>query len=931
MIRPFIFLLTVALSSHAYGQYDYNEERQKEAQRFLENIKKGQEYSNTKSSALKMNQQAVQEMTDRWKRNAGKPTSPPLDDATIIRNWNLRQKEKAVQAAIDADASAKRDAIISTINQKVDAVYQTFLEDGFYSCDAKMMALNWVVEDKGEVKYVVDARSKEAAEAHRQYVQKEKIAGFDELLDLVEQFDVAGYTALKALEKLKIRFPEKTALLDLLMPVYGFNFYIPYGNLRSKIMNWKEPESSFMHAGAAEKAEMNRHQAKWLKENPAAITLLLREKYSDDKTFKELVDYQVKNAHADVLHDLWLGVTLYDPFPDTKVTNIRWATEETPYRQLLSFDDFEMIRKHHNISGIQAIEKAIGNRFMRTFHDNNKKATKWLSDLYTDELKRFGDMGDLEALNAYALLTYFEITKSKKENAYLIFKTVMDGGLFYPVFIMNDPKALKVAGIENFGIYLRELEFKRQFTKEEQKAMEDVPVELMPRFLMTNSFSMDKRLKISQPGGPQNTIYYYGDIKNGMANGFGRSVTPSNVEYKGYWKNNTFHGEGELNKTEIAAEPFKGIFLEGKKYGYYVVNYKKFGHFAADEFINGNKYKELQLPVQDQENSASYKGEVANGMVNGFGKAEFSKTSSYEGFWKDNTFNGTGILKYNINDDYAGEFKNGGFNGWGKRNFGNGRIYAGEWKDGEMTGYGSFSFGSGPSIEGFFIKGIPQFPNTPQRKNVTPVTASFQNWQEAVENFDWLYLQKPVDDKNVLRYFKDGLLQYNVLVDKNTTAVTALTGSEIKEYTFEATYVELDKKVAKGHNGLIIETRDENGKITRLYYLINPSKGEFNMSNVDAENKWTDFTSPGKNNGWQTSPAIKGYDKNGAATNKLTIKKRGTSISIYANDQFLFTQKTIEAGREALENFKGIGLVQSSFAQGYIPSVSFKEEGGKKK
>lgn len=42
------------------------------------------------------------------------------------------------------------------------------------------------------------------------------------------------------------------------------------------------------------------------------------------------------------------------------------------------------------------------------------------------------------------------------------------------------------------------------------------------------------------------------------------------------------------------------------------------------------------------------------------------------------------------------------------------------------------------------------------------------------------------------------------------------------------------------------------------------------------------------------------------------------------------TQQTIGSDYRALENFKGIGLVKSSFAQGFMPAISFKEEAVKK-
>lgn len=930
MVRAFIFILTILTGSHAFGQYQYDEVRQREADLYLKMIKKGQEYSNIKSPEFKMNERAVQEMADMWKRRAGKPTTPRVDDATFIKNWNLRQKEKAAQAAEMAHNAAERKKVVSLIDQKTELVYETFIEDGFPPFEARVMALNWVEEAKGEVKFVLHERSQLAAAAYKEYLQKEKTAGFDELLDLIVQFDMAGYSALKALEKLKVRFPEKKNFIDLIIPFYGTNFYVAHGFQNTDIKNnYEDPTSAFMIAGEDIKAEMNTYLTKWLKENPASAALLQRD-YHSETSFKRLLKYQVVKQNKALLHDLLLGSVLFDTKNLSNAFYIRHATEDTPFRQLLSFDDFEIIRKHFNISGMEAIEKVINGKFMRVFHDAGKTATRWMSDLYTEELKGYGEEGDLNALNAYALLTYFEKTKNKKEEAYPMFKRVMDGGLPYPIFIMNDPKALKIAGIENFDIYRRELEFKCEFTKEEQEVLKDIPRNLMPRFLLEISFPRDNRLKIAQPGGPQKTLYYYGDIKNGMANGFGRSVTPEGIQYKGYWKNNKFHGEGELNQTEIGAEPFKGIFLDGKMYGYYAIDKKRKGHFNADKFVRDNNYKELEFSVPEIEGVATYRGEVANGMANGFGRAEFTNKTTYEGFWKNNKFEGTGILEVANDPPYLGEFRDGKFNGWGRKNFGYARMYVGDWKDGDVTGNGSFSWEH--PIEGAFINGIPYFPNTPQRKNVTPSTASFNNWQEAVENFDWLWLQTPIYDKAILRYFKEGRLHFNTLTERNVVTLTYLTGREIGDYAYEATYLLLNKKEAKGQNGLIILNKNNTGGITRLFFLIKPSSGKFYVGFLDAaRDEWVDFTSPGENNGWLRSAAIKGYDRNGVATNMLSIRKKGTVISFYVNDQLLFTQKTSDAGRGFLERFAGIGLVQANFAEGSVSDIRFVEDGPGKK
>ena len=67
-MKQIFLLLTVFFTSvQVYGQYIRDEQRQKELNNYLESIRKGRDYGNTNTSEFKMNEQAVQEMVDRWK------------------------------------------------------------------------------------------------------------------------------------------------------------------------------------------------------------------------------------------------------------------------------------------------------------------------------------------------------------------------------------------------------------------------------------------------------------------------------------------------------------------------------------------------------------------------------------------------------------------------------------------------------------------------------------------------------------------------------------------------------------------------------------------------------------------------------------------------------------------------------------------------
>lgn len=235
MIRPFILLLTLVLSSHAYGQYNYNEQRQKEADRYLESIKKGQEFSNTKSSEFKMNENAVQEMVDRWKgnRQTAKKTHEDLE-----RDYARKQAEESSHLI----RSLMRNLEIREKADEISTpVAMLYLDAGFEEFEAKALSLRSLraVPRSDEVVYQLDTAMLLAANAHILFQEKKDTGSFDELFGLVMKFRTAGYSALRALEKLEKRFPEQQDLIAYAKPFAALAYWT-----NGELMPWSYHSSS---------------------------------------------------------------------------------------------------------------------------------------------------------------------------------------------------------------------------------------------------------------------------------------------------------------------------------------------------------------------------------------------------------------------------------------------------------------------------------------------------------------------------------------------------------------------------------------------------------------------------------------------------------------------------------------------------------------
>lgn len=913
-MRFLFFLSSFFLAAAALGQGTttadyYQYQRDQQFKKYMETTGSTGMSGSIKTSSWGIDKNALKDIADMWDRRAGLKTPEEIERERAA----MRKKAELLEKQSWENSAKRSKELIEAKSRKAWADQQTrfylgtFLKDGFHYSEAYIMAVNWVREKQINKKWdIVDEyheRSDRAAIAYKTFLRKEMTASFEELMALVADFDMAGYTAVKSLEKLAKRFPEKQKQINALMPFHGMTFWENLGYQGSTYQTIQT--SAFAMTDSAMKVEMNNHLRVWMKEIPASVSLLNGEPRDEKKAFTTLVNYLVQQNDKELLHLLMLNTAMYEP-ELVKIINKAIDPPNHHIRGLLSWDDLEAIRKHHNISGYETIKRV--SRFKifdfpsSNFTDVN---ANWNLDLYADELKRYGEAGDAEALNSYAVLTLKGMTKDKKEDAYAIMKKSLEGGCMNPISTLKEPKIYRKLGIDHWGLYLREIEWKYNPPNVASHLSKNKPI-------------AEQKLKIEKPGKPFETIYYFGEIRNGMANGKGRGVTPENIDYYGDWKDNQWHGMGELRDLNSGRTLFAKLFFRGKKYGANN-SWEKAGHYENDEFTSNKKYKELQFAMPVTSVITKYNGEVANGMANGFGKADVGYLGTYEGFWKNNEFEGLGILE-NSSGKIYGEFKGGKLHGWGLKTFKNGITYAGDWREGEMTGKGAL-FGK-LNMEGEFLNGVLHFENAPKRSSTISATASFNSWKEAVENFNWTPLEVPVSDDNIMRYFKDGRLYFNQLRNTYIWSFTSLNGKQVSDYTYEATYHSNKSESTQCELGLLIEIDDNPGRDkTKLIYMIDPTTGNYYFGTFSyITNKWANLT------GWVTSAAIIRNNDKGEVTNKLALKKNGSAISIYANGQLLFTQKIEAPATAHLQKFGGVGIVQGTGAQGSISAISFKDE-----
>jgi hypothetical protein len=113
----------------------------------------------------------------------------------------------------------------------------------------------------------------------------------------------------------------------------------------------------------------------------------------------------------------------------------------------------------------------------------------------------------------------------------------------------------------------------------------------------------------------------------------------------------------------------------------------------------GKKHK--QLSYEDE--SATYEGELVNGVCEGLGVLRFSDGDIYRGTWKNDKREGRGVHLFSNGNRYEGDYKNGNREGRGVYLWPSGSRYEGDWKNDDREGRGVHLFFNGDRYEGDYM------------------------------------------------------------------------------------------------------------------------------------------------------------------------------------------------------------------------------------
>ncbi len=106
-------------------------------------------------------------------------------------------------------------------------------------------------------------------------------------------------------------------------------------------------------------------------------------------------------------------------------------------------------------------------------------------------------------------------------------------------------------------------------------------------------------------------------------------------------------------------------------------------------------------------NGDFYKGDIVNGLRQGFGTMNFAATGDvYEGYFSNDKLTGNGKFIYSNGDIYEGAVVDSKKQGYGKFVYANGNVYVGYFDNDVRSGEGKFTWASGAEYEGEFANDL---------------------------------------------------------------------------------------------------------------------------------------------------------------------------------------------------------------------------------
>jgi hypothetical protein len=243
--------------------------------------------------------------------------------------------------------------------------------------------------------------------------------------------------------------------------------------------------------------------------------------------------------------------------------------------------------------------------------------------------------------------------------------------MFHKILLRN---GLTYQATQYYDSYIGKLD---ETQKKNLKAIEESLLDPQKNCFVKELISSDDKGNISKfTGELKNGQYYFGQLM--------KKEDGKLEEYKGYFKDNKYEGEGILEKiNEDEDIIYKGNFEEGKitKGDYEDILGEGIKYLGT--FVEKNE-KMIFSPKKIISPQGEYEGQIKDDKPHGKGKIVYVNETSYEGDFVNGKRHGKGVEVKPNGDTYEGAFVNGKRHGEGVEIKSNGDIFDGKFENGEF-------------------------------------------------------------------------------------------------------------------------------------------------------------------------------------------------------------------------------------------------------
>lgn len=453
------YLCFLSLHTYVYAQGTtvaeyYQYQRDEAFKKYMENVSsKGMAGPANTNFNYSIDKKAVQDMVDMWEKRSGRKTTAEkeAEKAALRQKWATEYQQSLAYDAFDDN----RYLTYQNMRNFYADIYKSV---GFPVPEANMLANKQIMEKRatyndsyGVLVFVDNPAVDIAFSAKKTFEEIKQTASFEELIPLIYDFSFTGYSAIKALEYLETRFPDKKAIINTLKPLYGMSYW-QYIDVNFEVKSTTRPGKTDYYfscsnynrgEGTELYSEMADYVYKWMEEYPEGLVSLFESGNKYGGNF-EIIQHAFNKKQWQQYARFIVNFTMHgttslaekgkimEDFRQYGVYILKTKEERIDYEKgkYFTMQDFEAVRERYQIAGIKAMELLglVGSKNKSELSTSFGPKFPWFDAVYTEDIKRYADSGDKDAQFIYAVHQMKINKKNEWNQAYDVVKKLMEEG-----------------------------------------------------------------------------------------------------------------------------------------------------------------------------------------------------------------------------------------------------------------------------------------------------------------------------------------------------------------------------------------------------------------------------------------------------------------------------------------------------------------------